>query len=217
MTRKTYLICAVTFCLLMVAAMLAPLELMRRVFPPADRLVSGPLYDGWLVIGPPSLMIIIYVMAPIKRVLPELRAARHSQAAWNSVVGRLRPKLDIAPVAAASCLAVVYLYGLSAYWYANPDGITERQNLFTQPVTYPWSDVVQRRLSCHRSSGVSNTSFILTFKDGKTFDIADTQQRSFVKHFGTFFHLTDKTALISDVRDLSICPAEIYAFLSNKR
>lgn len=207
MTRKTYLICAVTFCFLMVAAMLAPLDLMRRVFPPGDRLVSGPLYGGWLVIGPPLLMMIIYV----------LRAEKHSQAAWNSVVGRLKPKLDIAPVAAASCLAVVYLYGLSAYWYANPDGITVRQNLFTQPVIYPWSDVVQRRLSCHRSRGVSNVNFILTFKGGKTFDIADTQQKSFAQHFGTFFYLTEKTALISDVRDPSICPAEIYAFLSNRR
>lgn len=217
MTRKTYFICAVTFCFLMVAAMLAPLELMRRVFPPGDRLVSGPLYGGWLVIGPPLLMMIIYVFAPLKRVLPELRAAKHSQAAWNSVVGRLKPKLDIAPVAAASCLVVVYLYGLSAYWYASPDGITEQQNLFTQPVIYPWSDVVQRRLSCYRSRDVSNVSFILTFKDGTTFDIADTQQKSFVQHFGTFFYLTGKTALISDVPDLSICPAEIYAFLSNRR
>lgn len=216
MTRKTYFILFIAFYFSMIVAMLLPLEFMRSVAPPANKIVSGPLYGGALVIGPPLLMMVVYLIGPLRRVLPAVRAANYSQEAVNAALRQLTFKLDILSVAPALCLSIMYIYGLSAYWYATPEGIFEQKNIFMRPDHYRWGDISQLHLSCYQAKGGPNVGFILTFKDGSKLDIAHTQQQAFIENFWTLTQLTATATLISDVRDPSVCPRPVSLFLSHR-
>jgi hypothetical protein len=188
------------------ALSLGPLELMRIVIPPANKIVSGPLYDGWLVLAPPLFLIFLFFRSFSKKII-------QGHENISSTLNFIKSKLNYPTSIFLSCVILIYVYGLSAYWFATPSGLTIHRNWFMQS-SYPWSDVIQRQVSCYRSRKSTNASFVLTFRDGATIDIAKTQQGEFADNFHTLADLTKSAPIVNAVRDPSACPRAVLAFLS---
>ena len=189
---------------------LGPLELMRLVIPPANKIVSGPLYDGLLVLAPP-LFLTLYFALFFRSFIKKLIQGHENV---SSILNFVKSKLNYPTRILLFCVIVIYVYGLSAYWFATPTGLTIHRNWFTQSTSYPWSDVIQRQISCYRSRKSTNASFILTFRDGASIDIANTQQEEFADNFHTLADLTKSAPIVNAVRDPGACPRAVLAFLS---
>jgi hypothetical protein len=182
-----------------------PLYLIRSVFPPSDKLVSGPLYGGAFFWVPPvaGFFYVLRVWGPLLR--GDHRPARsmlHGGLGWLSLV-------------ALMCGMTSYTYGLSAYWFATPAGITFRSDPLSRPMFYSWAAVVERQVSCFTSKGNNIAGFLIRFEDGREIDIAETLQSEFAKHFAKIAALTASAPVVeADKRWRRYCPDYIWYFLA---
>lgn len=179
---------------------------MRNLIPPATRLVSGPMYGGWLIFSPP-LVVMLYFMALSKMAIFEKRENKKLiHDAFVDVLSRFK----IITCILFFISLVVYVYGLSTYWYATPEGLTIRQNWFQPPISYNWNDVIERSISCANGrKGRFITSFIVTFREGFEIDLASTQQQDAADHFAALASLTRNAQAFRRMGDLNACPVEV--------
>ncbi len=189
-----------------IALIFAPLEAMRDLIPPATRLVSGPMYGGWLLGGPPVIVMFYFVIMFKMAVFEKRKSKKLIDDVFFDVLSRFKVMTCIL----LSISFVVYVYGLPAYWYATSEGVTVRQNWFQSPVSYNWNDVIERSISCASGrKGRFITSFIVKFRQGLEIDLASTQQQDAANHFAALASLTRNAQAFRRMRDLNACPAEV--------
>jgi hypothetical protein len=176
-----------------------PACLQRYALPPTG-LVAGPLYGGWFWV--PALVAWVYF---IFMGLAASRWQRGARLQFRDVVqflcvryGRLTGVLLI-----SCCLGM--LYGTSAYWYADMDGVTVQTIWGSRSVTYPWADIKERLITCYRGKGGPETIYKVQMINGDILGLGDTTNtRGFYTQFSTLLALPKNATLkINDIKD---CP-----------
>ncbi|HEY1935206.1 MAG TPA: hypothetical protein VGG99_24640 [Acetobacteraceae bacterium] len=192
-----------------VALWLVPLHWQRSVFPPADKIVSGPLYGGALIMAPPFVAFFYIVLAACYSAMVQRRL--------SGPPGILPVERGFALLTfvVLGCTTLVYAHGISAYWFATSSGITVQSGWLAAPYSYAWSAATQRRISCYRSRSGRNVSFQVKFRDGRTIDLADTQQMDFENHFVQLSALTASALIVEYPSHPSqYCPGFMLRFLT---
>lgn len=176
-----------------------PAYLQRHALPPTG-LVAGPLHSGWFWV--PALVAWVYF---IFMSFAASRWQRGARLEFRDVAqflcvryGRLTGVLLV-----GCCLAM--LYGTSAYWYADMDGVTVRTIWGMRSVTYPWANVKERLITCYRGRGGPETIYKVRMDNGDILELGNTiNTRGFYTKFSTLLALPPKAMLkINDVED---CP-----------
>jgi hypothetical protein len=189
---------------------LLPLHFQRSVFPPSNTLVSGPLYGGALIMGPPFAGFFYLMLATCasQRLGGRRRGRNTAMLPIHGATGWLSLFVFI-------CVGTTYIYGVSAYWFATPDGITIQLGPLSQPTSYRWSEVTKQQVSCFASRGGSkNADFRILLAGRRTVDLAYTQQLKFAEHFNEIVKLTGAALTVeTEHNQRSFCPDFILAFL----
>lgn len=189
-----------------IALIFAPLEAMRNLVPPATRLVSGPMYGGWLLGGPPVIVMFYFVVMFKMAVFEKRKSKKLIDDVFFDVLSRFKVMTFILLFISF----VVYVCGLPAYWYATPEGVTVRRNWFQSPVSYNWNDVIERSIACASGrKGRFITSFIVMFRQGLEIDLASTQQQDAADHFAALASLTRNGQAFRRMGDINACPVEV--------
>jgi hypothetical protein len=212
--RKKLVLLILPSAAVMVALLLMPLHLQRFIFPPPGKIVSGPLYGGALFMLPPFVAFVYIICAGCIAQLRN-RSRKRFPASALPIWGMS----DWLTLIVLVCAAAIYTYGISAYWFVTPNGLTVQSSWFAQPKSYLWVDVTQRQIACFLSrGGGGNATFRLELQDGQEIDIADTQQAEFAKHFAQLAMLTHAApVVVNDIGDGRYCPSVILNFLAEHR
>jgi hypothetical protein len=187
---------------------IGPLELMRSVLPPDDRLLSGPLYHGWLFIAPPFLAAFYLAL-----LLSYARSKSKTSPAPLSTI-----KFSPLSYLILGCAAAVYIFGVGAYWFVTPSGLTIHRHWFAPPTTYSWDDIIKRNVVCYIGRhNDHDISFTVTFRDGFAIDLSETQKPDVVDKFTTLMNLTRAGETAFALSNLALCPNSVTEVLSRKR
>jgi hypothetical protein len=191
--------------------MLGPVYLQRHLLLPADALViSVPLYALTLSLVP-VLLIFCYLLFSVlvlaKRGEQEGRRYRAMELLRLLGVGRRGVVTGVVLINGLGLIG----YGISTYWYATVNGMTFNPGLISHSVTYDWSDVTKRLVSCHRGKG--GPFGVLTFQmgDGQTLDLEGQQGSNFAKNFAQIAAFTERAD--SQLGDVGNCPCFIRGFV----
>lgn len=190
----------------------AAFYLQRHVLPPTDRLIAGPLHGGaWFLLpmfvaSMYFLFSIIFVASAVRQSGAPCRSAHVLRLLITGSRGRFA-------AAVLTCCCGALGYGLSVFSYATPSGLTIHSGWPAEPVTYAWSDMTKRYVSCYRVRGGPNVVFQVHMKDGQAIDLADTQQSDFAQHFCEFIALTRNAA--TELGDIQHCPNFIRGFVQH--
>ncbi len=191
------------------ALMLGPLYLQRNVFPSVGKFVAGPVH-GFLLVTAPTLAFLYLLLSlafladagrrqgrsyrPVE-LLQLLHSGRRGWVTATILIG---------------CFSAVG-YGTSAYWYATAQGVIVNPGWPSQAVTYNWSDVIKRSISCYRAKGGPNVEFRVWMVDGRALDLAETQQTDFATHFAELTALTRNAD--TEIGQIEKCPPFIRTFI----
>src|ERR1700730_867632 len=189
--------------------MLAPPYLASHVFAPADACDAGSLHGG-VILATAFIawayffwLILILIKADEKNgISPNAKELLHRLTTG----GRGR----ISFIVLACCLAAT-TYGATGYYYASPDGLTTRSAWPAERVSYQWSDVTRRVVSCYRTKSTLNASLLLEMSDGHTVPLGGAQGSRFATHFQDLDYLTRHAD--NEVGDIRYCPCFFQGFV----
>jgi len=192
-----------------VLLMLAPPYMASHVFAPSGAWDAGSLHGGVILAAAciawaySILSIGILIKVDEKNgISPNAKELLH----WLTTSGRGR----ISFIVLACCLAAT-TYGATSYYYASPDGLTTRSAWPAERVSYQWSNVTKRVVSCYRTKSTLNASLLLEMNDGRTIPLGGAQGSRFATHFQGLEYLTRHAD--NEVGDIRYCPCFFQSFV----